>query len=305
VLVEWLHAGRPGTIRRAEAVEADLAVVEAAQVDGLDGLLTRLARGSREDVFATLAELFVAAWYLRSDAQVLAVHADQGAGDVVISVGEDTAYVEVRELSAPAEHYLWGERWNELGERLKELALPFRLDVHGVTDLRYEVLPGGSFPEPVRIAAPDMADIEWFVKQVVSASQQPRPWTLAAGFSKKYPDLCIEGSDRVAGVSLSFNSSGWAHPPGRLVDRILKKDPPARRGRHVLMVEMSRFPGETLLEEGSLEQVRKLIAVKVKSWDAIVAFTRQWVQPEVADVYVLHERNDTARFLPALPIQVD
>ena len=299
VLVEWLHAGRPGTLIRAEAVEADLELVESAGLPSFAGLLTRLATGSREDVFATLAELFAAAWYLRSGRQVLDVHADNGEADVVIADGDVTAHVEVRDLSAPASHYLWGERWGELQGRLQDLKLPYLLEFHGVSDLRYELLPGGDFPTPVRAAAPDLSDIDWIVKQVLKAGGRPRPWKLAAGFSQKYTDLWIEASDRYgSGVMASWGSSGWAFPAGRMVDRILKKDHPTAPGRRVLLVEISRYPGETLIEDWSREQARQLIADKVKSWDAIVAFGRWWDRPDVAQVYVMHLAPGAEELLP-------
>jgi hypothetical protein len=299
VLVDWLHAGRPGTLRRAAVVEAELAVVEAAGVPGFDGLLARLASGNREDVFATMAELFVAAWYLRSDRNVLKVHADHGEGDVVIDDSDHRAYVEVRDLSAPSAHYLWGERWGELRERLLHLQLPFLLEFHGVNDLRYAVLPGGAYPEPIRVPAPELTDLDWIVSKVITASDRPRPWKLDAGFSKKFPDLSIDASDRYAGgVIASWGSSGWAFPAGRMIDRILKKNPPTAHGRRVLMVEVSRFPGETLIEEWSRQEAQRLVADRVKSWDAVVAFGRCWDRPDVAQVYVLHLATGAADLLP-------
>jgi hypothetical protein len=202
-------------------------------------------------------------------------------------------------LSAPAAHYFWDERWGELRERLELLGLPFLLDFHGVNDLRYELVDGGTHPEPVRATAPELTDIDWIIKQVKRASSRPRPWVLACGFSRKYPDLTIEASDRYSGgVIGSWGSSGWAFPAHRLVDRILKKAPPSATGRRILMVEISRHRGETLTEEWSRGQARQLVARQVRSWDAIVAFSRQWIGPDVAQVYVLHLRSGSGALLP-------
>jgi hypothetical protein len=87
-------------------------------------------------------------------------------------------------------------------------------------------------------------------------------------------------------------------PGGRMVDRILKKDPPTARGRRILLVEVSRFPGETLIDDWSREQASQLVAAKVKSWDAIVAFGHCWDRPDVAQVYVLHLTPEAEKLLP-------
>jgi hypothetical protein len=177
------------------------------------------------------------------------------------------------------------------------LKLPYLVEFHGVNDLRYERQPGGTYP--VRIAAPELSDIDWIVKQVAKVRDVPRPWKLSEGFSQKYSDLCIEASDRYGGgVIGSWGSSGWAFPAGRMVDRILKKDPPTARGRRILLVEVSRFPGETLIDDWSREQASQLVAAKVKSWDAIVAFGRCWDRPDVAQVYVLHLTPEAEKLLP-------
>lgn len=299
VLVEWLHDDTPGIIRRATVVDDELAAVAAANLPGFDGLVARLASANREDTFATLAELFVAAWYLRSGHHVIDVHADQGQGDVVIADESGVAHVEVRDLAAPAIHYLWGDRWADLLARLRALKLPFLVEFGGVTTPRYVRLPGGPYPEAVPVPAPELFDIDWIVGQVVKASERSRPWSLQEGFSKKYPDLWIKASDDDGpGVNGSWGSSGWAFPAGRMVNRILHKDPPSASGRRVLMVEISRYPGETLIEEWSREQVRRRIA-QTRSWDAIVAFGRWWDRPGVAQVYVLHMTPKAERLLPS------
>ncbi len=301
IVVEWLVQATPGALEMASHVEADLAAVAAADLPGFPRLLRRMASADRVGFFALLSEVMVAAWYLRSDRRVLDLHADNGQGDVVVADGGNTAHVEVMELSAPVKQNLWQERWSELVTRLRLLRVPFGLDVHGPSDLRYVFNPAAGWDEPVRDPAPDLHDLDWIVGQVETRLGWNRPWRLAPGFSQKYPDLWIEATDEFSGVTVSWSSNGWAFPASSLVDRILKKRPPACPGRKVLVVEVSRYPGETLVEEWSRRQVKVGIARRVKSWDAIIAFTRWWKRPGVADVYVLHLAPQASDILPEWP----
>ena len=72
-------------------------------------------------------------------------------------------------------------------------------------------------------------------------------------------------------------------------------------GRNVLMVEVSPFPGETFIDQWKRDRVRHKIAANVRSWDAIVAFSRWWDRAEPAQVYVLHLEEGADALLPALP----
>ncbi len=299
IVVEWLALATPGAHLMARQVEADLAEVASAQAPGIPRLLKRMASADREFFFALLSELLVAAWYLRSGRHVVDIHVDAGGGDIVIADGPHHARVEVMELSAPTKQNLWQERWGELLTRLQLLRLPFGLDVHGPSDLRYVLNSPTGFDKQVRDEAPNLHDLDWIVGQVENRVGDARPWTLAAGFCRKYPELWILGTDDLSGVTVSSGSSGWHFPAGPLVDRILKKRPPTLTGRRVLAVEVSRYPGETLIEEWSRRQVKDLVRARVRSWDAIIAFTRWWKMPGVADVYALHVPSGTSDILPS------
>ena len=300
IVVEWLVLATIGTLGMAERVDEDLAELAQAHLPGFARLLQRMAAADREGFFAFLSEVLVAAWYLRSGREVRDVHADSGLGDLVIADGQATAHVEVMELSIPARHTLWRERWSELITRLKLLRLPFGVSVYGPNDVRYtEHLTGlGTW---IQDPAPDLHDLDWVVKQVEARRTTPRPWRLEKGFSKKYPDLWIEALDEPDGVVVSSGGIGWHYHPSQLADRILGKPAPKVSGRRVLMVEVSRLADETLIDERERAEVRRLIADRVKSWDAIIAFTRWWKSAGVADVYALHLSGEPANILPIWP----
>ncbi len=83
-----------------------------------------------------MAELYVAAWYLRSGKEPKAV-LKEGAGgghaeaDLVIPDGMREAFVEPYETVGNRDITEWESSWAELGESLGDLALPFTIDVSG------------------------------------------------------------------------------------------------------------------------------------------------------------------------------
>jgi hypothetical protein len=298
IFLEWLHYGTPGYLLRVSAIEADLDLLNRAHVPGLDALRVRAASANRIDAFAMLAEIFVAAWFMRSGRELLAVHPDNNQGDLVFRDDSGVAYVEVYDLWAPEIHYSWGERWAELRTRLSDLNLAFHVEFHGVTDLHYETPPDGIWPVPVWADAPSLDDIDWICLQVLKVREKPRPFVLE-GFSNKYPDLRIVLSDEPeGGVSGSWGSSGRNYPIQRTVDRILKKRPPKPPGHKGLLVEVSRFSGETFIINALLNGLTAEVQRRVRSWDAIVAFGRQWVQPRPAQVAVLHVNPGAELLVP-------
>lgn len=86
-----------------------------------------------------------------------------------------------------------------------------------------------------------------------------------------------------------------------MVDRILGKKAPPVAGRRVLMVEVSRYVGETFTDEWKRSMVRRKIAAEVRSWDAIAAYGRWWDRPGPAAVHVLRLADGAGTLLPAMP----
>lgn len=313
ILVEWLHEGTPGCMQRVAAVEADLEVLAAAGLPGYAALTARIATEGRDGVFDMLAEAFVAAWYVRSGARVIDVHRDDGEGDVIIADDDGMAHVEVYDLAGPTSASAWSEAWSELQSRLRSLRLPYFVSFSMPTAWRDSWSAEGR-PQPREpIPVPDLTDLDWIAKRVGAACAAPQwapgsqpPRFRLERFSSKWPELMVEIIDEPGGAGAIIGSwdgtgGGGGFNPSAMADRILAKKAPAVFGRKILMVEVSRYTGETFIDEWKRDRVRQKVAANVRSWDAIVAYGRWWDRPEPAQVHILHLADSAEKLLPALP----
>lgn len=313
ILVEWLHQGTHGCMQGVAAVEADLEVLATARLPGYPALAARIATGSRDGVFAMLAEAFVAAWYVRSGMEVVDVHRDEGEGDVLVADRGETAHLEVYDIAGPVDASGWSGAWSELQSHLQLLRLPYFVSFAMPTAWRDTWSPKGIPQGREPIPAPTLTDLAWICKRVNTACASPRrepgwqpPRFRLEEFSAKWPELWVEIVDApgMAGAiigSWDGTGGGGGFSPSAMADRILAKTPPTGPGKKVLMVEVSRYTGETFIDQWKRDRVRQKIAANVRSWDAIVAYGRWWDRAEPAQVYVLHLAEGAGALLPAWP----
>ena len=275
--------------------------------DGYEKLALRIVRAHRNDHFGVLAELYVAAWYLRSGKAPTAVLKENAGGgnaeaDLVIPDGTREAFVESYETVGNREITEWESSWAELGESLGDLALPFTIDVSGAAmfTMAYRLGETQDHRQEM-IRALDHNEIEAIAKAVLAARDKPRPLVIASPI-ERYSDLKIELRDGPSVVLTSTNPSGRHFGARQLAEKLLEKSNRlADYGRTVLVVELSRFALDVLsFHRGELQLISEALSKSNTRWDAVVAFIRDWKTERPHWTALLHAKPGAEPLLPQL-----
>jgi hypothetical protein len=297
------------------AVEDDLEVIATSGVDGYARLADRLSRASRIGAFAVLAEIFVAAWYLRTGYTVLSVNPDNHQGDVVVADGEGSAHIEVMNLIGSHQAWSWVDAWGELYTQLRLLDLPCFVSFSSGPAIDYCRSAEAPYPVRTSLPVPTLNDITAICEIVLMKQYAPRhpvpdnPQLASRirleAFSKKWPEAWIELVDptpelAAGSVMGSWGGVGTLHP-NALRDRILSKKAPQGSGHKILVVETSHYAGSTFADGADIPVIRSEIAKMVKSWGAIITFDRRWTEPTAAGGWVLFCRDDVRQLVPPHP----
>lgn len=307
IVLVWLHRWTDESRAKTRLIESQLNQVKAGIPDGYEKLALRIVRAHRNDHFGVLAELYVAAWYLRSGKEPKAVLKENAGGgkaeaDLVIADGTREAFVESYETVGNREITEWESSWAELGESLGDLALPFTIDVSGAAMFTMSYRLGETRDHRREmIRALDHHEIEAIARAVLSARDKRRPLILGSPI-KRYSDLKIELRDGPSVVFTSTNPSGRHFGAPQLAAKLLEKSNGlADYGRTVLVVELSRFALDVLsFHRGELQLITEALSKSNMRWDAVIAFIRDWKTERPYWTALLYSKQDAEPLLPQL-----
>ena len=311
--LEWLTYWTPRRRRMLSGIERQLNAIRNRSVPGYRDLVRRLGDGDRNNAFGILAEIFVTAWYVRSAKDVLAVGEKVTAegsvrdADITLRDGNSRAYVEVFETAGSASFYNWQESWEELDDRLRELAMDCVITVTGGSYVKEnEVAPGVWLPGEELVPALQLDEIALICRRVAQEAENvpvELPATAFGNVSKHYPRLSVQLKPGPRNVFVWRSSSGARFSPEALARKILKK--PRRiagLGRTVLIVEVTRMKEDTMRERWASAMVSNAIARTRPGWDAILAFERDWTSGVPRTIRIIVQDKKSRAILPKLKV---
>ncbi len=302
--LEWLTYWTPRRKRMLRAVENQFDTIRRARVKGYENLLRRLGSGDRLNTFGVLAEIFVAAWYVRSKRTVAAVGqqvtidgANVADADITLADKGGPIYVEVFETAGIESLYAWEESWAELNDQLSRLRLDRTVTVNGGTFLKMQEVAAGVWLPGEGVNAPLQLDEIGVICKRVAERAIDAPIALGASAfgsaGRRYPQLAVEITLDGSEVYVWRSANGFRANPQRLADKVLKK--PRRLGsvgRTVLCVEVTRLQEETMRHDLERAIVQKAVARAKPRWDAILAYERDWTASTPRRVQVLRAPAD-------------